>query len=97
MCYANFSFQEEVDHPRPMTEMTTVPFSKGVKVGVVGEEVVGDKVEKEAGVEAIEAEATLGPNSVSLEVQKITPLTCKNCFVTCLKTKTKIIVISTNI
>nr|XP_022290378.1 uncharacterized protein LOC111102016 [Crassostrea virginica] len=50
-----------------MTEMTAVPFNIGVKVGVVGEEVVGDKVEKEAGVEAIKAEATLGPNSVRLE------------------------------
>ena len=80
-----------------MTEKSAVLFSRGVKVGGVGEEVVGDKVEKEAGVEAIKAEATLGPNSVGLEVQKITPLTCKNCFVTCLKTKTKIIIISTNI
>ena len=93
MCYANFSSQEEVDHPRPMTEMTAVPFSRGIKVGGVGEEVEGDKVEEEAGVEAIEAEETLGLNSVRLEVQKITHLTCKNCFVTCLKTK--IIIIST--
>ena len=94
MCYAYFSFQEEVDHPRPMTEKSAVLFSRGVKVGGVGEEVVGDKVEEEAGVEA---EATLRLNSARQEVEKITPLTCKNCFVTCLKTKTKIIIISTNI
>ena len=61
MCYANFSFLEEVDHPCPMTEKSAVPFSRGV-----GEEVVGDNVEEEAEVEAIEAEATLGLNSVRL-------------------------------
>ena len=46
-----------------MTEKSAVLFSRRVKVGRVGEEVEGDKVEEEAGVEAIEAEATLGPNS----------------------------------
>ena len=68
MCYANFSSREEVYHPRPMTEMSAVPFSRGVEVGGVGEEVVADKVEEEAGLEAIEAEETLGLNSVRLEV-----------------------------
>ena len=49
-----------------MTEKSAVLFSRGVKLGGVGEEVVGDKVEEEAGVEAIEAEATMGLNSVRL-------------------------------
>ena len=49
-----------------MTEKSAVLFSRGVEVGGVGEEVVGDKVEEEAGVETIEAEATLRLNSVRL-------------------------------
>ena len=63
-----FNFLEEVDHTRPMTEVPEVSFSWGVEVGGVGEEVglVGYKVEEEAEVEAIEADATLGLNSVRL-------------------------------
>ena len=82
MCYANFSSQEEVDHPRPMTEMTAVPFSRGIKVGGVGEEVVGDKVEEEAGGRGNRGRGNHGTEfsetrMVHLEVQNITPLTCK--------------------
>ena len=51
-----------------MTEVSEVSFSWGVEVGGVGEEVglVGYKVEEEAEVEAIEADATLGLISVRL-------------------------------
>ena len=49
-----------------MTEMMAVTFSRGVEEGGVGEEAVGDKLEEEVGVEAIETETTLGMNSVRL-------------------------------
>ena len=98
-----FSFLEEVDHPRPMTEVSEVSFSWGGRSRRSRRRSRPSRVQSRGRGRGRGNRGRCNPRTefsetrmVHLEVQNIiTPLTCKKCFVTCLKTKTKIM--STNI